>query len=509
MNIAQRLFEKCQENQQHIAIVENGRHEISAGDLANCISNFAAYLDSCGLSPGDRVIMQVASAKEFVATFMGLLAKGGVPVFLEPQLGKAIYLSRIAHTEPKWLVCQKMLKRIWRIPYASALLQQRGIFLPPKIPKSFGLKEIVVPQKRANERTFACLDLPPETECLIFFTGGTTSEPLGVRYTVRGIEHVLKNIQSLVRGYDIDTLLADTPQQVLYALMLGMTAYTVRGAKQKRAKRVRALLQSGRVHAYFGSPYIWVEMMKQMERGQKFPNSLRAVFLGGAPVTLGFLEQLHDVLDPSAHIRVVYGMTEMGAACSASAEEKRLQGDRGDCVGTPFENVDVDIRDPQDGIGEVMLRSPALFAGYLGQSVQSPDEFFATGDLGQWDKETRQLFLCGRKKDMIIRKGVNLYPATIESTLKDLRFSKKPLVTECALIGVWRDDKQDEDVVLFFQASEGMNAEEVEKQLRQALGEDSQPDAFVCVDQFPVTGRQNKLDRKALRKLGAKHLGIG
>ena len=231
--------------------------------------------------------------------------------------------------------------------------------------------------------SFRPVDRPPEADALIVSTGGTTGKPKGVRLSHRAVASFLEHVSQTARGLGARTLLADTPQQALYALRLGLTA-VLAGRKSGRPERALELMRSATVDAYFGSPFLWTEMMRLPgARQTRLPASLRAVLLGGAPVTREFLERLGQWLHPSTEVRVVYGMTEAGPVTTASAKEKLAWRGVGDLVGEPLSNIRLEISaSSSDGgePGEVVVHAESLCTGYVGQPVLCPTDGLRTGD---------------------------------------------------------------------------------------------------------------------------------
>ena len=115
------------------------------------------------------------------------------------------------------------------------------------------------------------------------------------------------------------------------------------------------------------------------------------------------------------------------------------------------------------------------------------------------------LVLEGRIKDMIIRNGFNIYPQTFEGPLTE-HFNAQAqmdLVRQTALVGVWNATKEDEDVILFVEWT-GTRTKDASWLMEHALkicGQQALPDRCIGLNDFPITGRQNKLDKKALRAL--------
>lgn len=112
------------------------------------------------------------------------------------------------------------------------------------------------------------------------------------------------------------------------------------------------------------------------------------------------------------------------------------------------------------------------------------------------------LTLVGRKKDMIIRNGINIYPLSFEPSILEITDRQgKYLLRDCALVGLWNPERQDEDVILCLQPASDSNfdLERVRQHAKRICGTDAKPDYVLVVDPIPVTGRQNKVDKIALR----------
>ena len=188
----------------------------------------------------------------------------------------------------------------------------------------------------------------------------------------------------------------------------------------------------------------------------------------------------------------MYAMTEMLPACRVSMAEKLETTGDGDLVGMPFPGVGVRISHD----GEVMLAGPNLFSGYLEEPAVTEH---ATGDLGRLDGD--RLFLLGRRKDMLIRHGVNIYPALVED-----RVMAVPGVVRCRLVGVPGGVAGDERVVLAVEAGVGVDAIGLARSVRRSLTTGRYridgtglPDDIV-IRRLPVDPRSRKVDTVALKR---------
>nr|BFE84860.1 hypothetical protein GCM10020093_074610 [Planobispora longispora] len=144
--------------------------------------------------------------------------------------------------------------------------------------------------------------------------------------------------------------------------------------------------------------------------------------------------------------------------------------------------------------GELFVSGPHLARGYLGEE---PLREVATGDLVRI--EDGRLILLGRKKDMILRDGFNIYPGLYEPAITAL-----PGVAEAAIVGLADAVTGDEEVVLAVVPAAGYDETLLRKALPDLVDADALPDRIVPLDAFPRSGRADKLDRAALRALVAR-----
>jgi acyl-CoA synthetase (AMP-forming)/AMP-acid ligase II len=227
-------------------------------------------------------------------------------------------------------------------------------------------------------------------------------------------------------------------------------------------------------------------------RGTRLPATLDTILLGAAPIPPRFLARLQAVVAPGTALWMAYGTTEMLPICAVSLAEKQAFAGAGDLVGRPLPGVQVRLAPD----GELLARGPNLCRRYLDGP---PLDEVATGDLARLDP-AGNVVLIGRKKDMIIKGNHNSYPTLIESTIGRIAG-----IRDCALVGVYRADRFDEEIVLVVDKADPRDAVTYRRFLAQELltGPHSidlyaQPDRIVFAA-LPTGGRSHKLDRQALR----------
>jgi O-succinylbenzoic acid--CoA ligase len=174
-----------------------------------------------------------------------------------------------------------------------------------------------------------------------------------------------------------------------------------------------------------------LERMLALQGDRPWPPHLRCILLGGSAAPAQLLENCRRQRLP---IAPTYGLTEATSQVTTLLPDQVRQNESSS--GRPLPLTELRITTPEgkarEGeIGEIEIRGPTLFAGYLGDSrTRTPDEWFATGDVGYLDA-AGYLSVVDRRHDLIISGGENIYPAEIERILRT-----HPLVADAAVVGV-------------------------------------------------------------------------
>jgi long-chain acyl-CoA synthetase len=229
-------------------------------------------------------------------------------------------------------------------------------------------------------------------------------------------------------------------------------------------------------------------------------SELQYVNLGAAPLPAAVRDEWERRV-PGAVVLEGYGCTESGAVISSSTLDERRSGS----VGRPLPRYEVRVVDEAGADvaggadGEIWVRGPGVMTGYWNDPQTSAETlaegWLHTGDVGHLDADG-YLWLVDRKKDLIIRSGVNVFPRDVEEVLL-----QHPDIAGAAVVGR-PDPVRGEEVVAFVAPRPGatLAAEEVEAFAAARLSGIHRPHDVRVVDAIPVTS-VGKTDRKALRAL--------
>lgn len=481
---------------------EQGRAHTYHG-LRQRSEQLAKALIAEGAQAGQVAVVAAPPSPDLLVVLYACMMTGLPIALLDPEMGRENYQQKLKQLNPAWAFVDYRLLLLREHPIARSLyflLRKKGPYFPwvtgcntvgmgrrlPIFSKHFGFERLL---RKGEALPPALMEKQrPDQPLLIVYTSGTVAEPKGVVHTVASVTASIAALLGLLRGQKHGALATHLPHFLLIGVSAGMPVrlwpYPMPPEQQFR------FIAAQKITTLFGPPSDLLPLIEHCKiRGQKLPECLRYLYFGSAPVRRAFLERLQPSLPDGCEVTSLYGMTEHLMAAYCRATEKLSTDCEGDLLGHAFEGVQFRIAED----GEVEIRSNQLFQGYLGQASQSG--FHKTGDLGYLDGEGR-LVLTGRKKDMIIRRNFNLYPGLYEPTINRI-----PGVVDCAMVGRWSAAKEDEEVVLVMETDRPIAAQKIREMLRHgefSIDAEAMPDEVVFRT-LPRSGRQQKVDRKALR----------
>ncbi len=492
-----------------------GHTRLTYAGLQDQVERLAAGLRRLGLERGDRVGLLLYNSHQAFELVLALGRGGLVFVPLNYMLNSRELAAIIAHagvraviTEPELLPnlapvlerleCVEHLIGVGEVAGAGAsyagLLQQA----PPADPPDYGVD--------------------PEDLFGIMYTSGTTGLPKGVMLTHANIT---THAAHMVRDYRIGPCsrgFVVLPYFVGAALNGIAFPCLSRGGKVVVLRRFspRAFLQTvedERITHVQVVPTLLVRLLESDALGQYDSGSLEVLGYGSAPMPLACLRRALEALGPV--LAQMYGLTETCAmaTCLHPGEHvlkgpgaKRLRS-----CGRAVEGVEVRIvndagEEVKEGeIGEVVIRGPTVMRGYWQMPGQTAEAmrggWFHSGDLGYRD-QAGFVFLCDRKKDMIISGGFNVFPREVEEVLYS-----HPAVLECAVIGVPHPE-WGEAVEALVALKEGMSpsAEELLAFCRHRLSSFKRPRSIGFVEEIP-RNPSGKVLKRVLRRRRAGNRG--
>ncbi|WP_204113768.1 class I adenylate-forming enzyme family protein [Shimia biformata] len=339
-------------------------------------------------------------------------------------------------------------------------------------------------------------DDPKTRVAALLYTTGTTSAPKGVMLSHASLCWNA-NASAELRGMTPDdTVLGVLPGTHIFGFSSTMLATMQRGATIRFLSRftpeavVNALADGASVMPAVPQMYAHILAYLAREGRTLSAPNLHYISAGGAPLDPDWKARTEAVF--GLPLNNGFGMTE----CSPTVAATRNDAPTGDMsCGPPVPDVTIRIGNPdEDGIGELLIRSPGLMLGYY-RNEQATDDalqdgWLHSGDLARID-DKGHLHIVGRLKELIVRSGFNVYPPEIEAML-----TRHPDVDVAAVVG--RPVPGDEEIIAFLMTRDGVEASDIMSWLRERLVAYKIPQHLFIVDALPAAATGKILKHKLL-----------
>ncbi|MGE0140478.1 MAG: class I adenylate-forming enzyme family protein [Ilumatobacteraceae bacterium] len=350
--------------------------------------------------------------------------------------------------------------------------------------------------------------VPENTEAgaTMIYTSGTTGKPKGAfRSGTAGAEAMAAMVAYI--GYTPDDVYITTGP--LYHSgpggFMGLAqafGQTVVLQRKFQAEDWLRLVDQYRVTSTFSAPtpIRMVCNLPDEVKAKYDVSSMRRMIANAAPWSFA-LKQMYLSFMPTDSLFEVYGSTELGVNCILRPEDQLRKP--GSC-GLAAPMVEIKLFDDDgnevtgtgpDHPGELFVKSPAVFNDYYKQHDKYLDDqkhgYQTVGDIAYRDDEG-YIYICDRKKDMIISGGMNIYPAEIEGALEH-----HPDVLEAAVFGVPSDEwGESVHAVVVLREGASMTEDDVIAFAREHLAGYKVPRSVTWSDELPKTGSGKILKRE-------------
>jgi long-chain acyl-CoA synthetase len=460
--VVARLLETFQRYADRPCIVDAlGGRTLTYGEADGLARASAAALRSKGVGQGDRVALLLANGPELAVLYLACLYLGAVAVPVNPSLPRSEVDLILRGAGPRVTV------DAWTLPREGADLE---------------------PTPVRDEDLF-----------LITFTSGTTSTPKGVAHTAGTLLGAAAAFDDHLGFGPDNRFLHVLPMTYMAGILNTLLCPLACGGSVvlARAFDARSVLDFWRPVKDHEADTFWLapSMLAALERIDRDPSGpaycrerARAVCVGTAPLPPKLKRDAEEKY--GVELLESYGLSELLFVTASSPRWPRIEGS----VGRVLEGVAVRVADDE----ELLVRTPYAMAGYLDLETGCPDPlpadgWFPTGDLGRID-EDGNVFVSGRKKDLIIRGGVNVSPRRVEEVL-----TGHGAIARAAVVGM-PHDLWGEEVVAVVELAPGRELDSELDSLvalcRSELAEAAVPSRFVAVDALPVssTGKVKKAE---------------
>lgn len=432
------LLEHTADKQPNDIAVIDGERTTTFLQFKNACEFIAAGLVRQGFQKGDRIALMMPNSLEYTLSFFAVQRMGGVVVQVNPNFQPSELNYLLKNAEATGLIAFREQKE----KLEKAELTQQLVFISAddNLQEELNIHSWIAREEMMNgtER------IQSKDLAILTYTGGTTGFPKGVK-----ISH-FNMIANLVQSYESskrvlrekgNCQLGISPLyhgmglfSFLQSIKVGATFVIV---QKFDLNHLLQLIRKYKPTMFTGSPTMYIALLNHPERTKADLNSFKLCHCGSAPLPIEVIRRFKE--ESGVSIMEGYGLSE--ATCGAIRNPYNGVKKVGS-IGLPMPNTDVKIVDiatgkmemPLGKRGEIIIKGPQVMDGYWKNKEETDnvirDGWLYTGDIGTMDNEG-YFYIVGRKKEMIISGGFNVYPVEIEEVLY-----KHPSVQEACVYGV-------------------------------------------------------------------------
>jgi long-chain acyl-CoA synthetase len=519
VNPKQIIADTFQRNQARTFLIDaqTGR-ELSYGDVQNSATALANELALLGAAQGHRIAMILPNSWEFAVLYFACFQLGAVATPINPQLRQSDTDFILENSGARLVLCsfgnwdQSGFERLKATGtnFIAVKIEAEGDKPPPADGQRL---EPVHSLGKTASADWCGSDYDEEELLSLTFTSGTTARPKGVAHSYRSMFGCAMAFNQLL-GFGTESRLLHVFSMAYMAgffntlicpflaggsvILVGTFSPATALGFWKPAKQ-------------YGANALWLAptMMAALIKLDRDPSgieyctqSIKTVCVGTAPLPHATKEAFEGKYGVEAFES--YGLSELLIITTNSRHSSREAGSVGQLLpGAEVISIDEDWNKlPQDHNGDLLVRTPFALSGYLDYDSGEIEAFdqtswFDTGDVGIL-RGTGELFITDRKKDVIVRGGVNVSPRAIEEAL-----IAHEVVDQQAAVIALPHEFYGEEVVAFVKLranvlpDDGISA--LKGFCREQFSAAEQPSRYFVVDQFPVnaTGKIQKSELKA------------
>jgi long-chain acyl-CoA synthetase len=424
-----------------------GDERVTYGQLHDRAHTFAGQLQSLGIVRGDRVGLFLPNCIDYVAAFFGAVGMGCIVVPINPLL-KAEEITHILNdAQARALIVHEYLlpgtmQALPELPTLSSIIVVPATAAGLGNLPEHAIKIVEFEKSKSFKDAWPVQIDSAEDVAVIVYTSGTTGRPKGAVLTHNNLMSVFPARLDLLDIDEHDRCMGVLPLCHIYGMTVVMIGSVAKASTlvivpKFDCKLILETIEHERVTLLPAVPAMYQFMLAELAQNSYDVSTIRICFSGAAPLPAAAIAKIEEAF--GAPVIEGYALTE--TACAATINP--LHGERkAGSVGPGLPGLEIGILDAnktllptgKDNVGEIAVRGPNVMLGYYKQPEATAevlvDGWFLTGDLGYLD-EAGYLYIVGRKKELIIRGGANIYPKEVEDAIMRL-----PGVQEVAVIGV-------------------------------------------------------------------------
>ncbi|WP_353950768.1 long-chain fatty acid--CoA ligase [Knoellia sp. S7-12] len=433
-NLASNLVRTAQAMPDRPALKVNGQ-DISYQQLHAMAAKLAGTLRASGIEPGDRVALILPNVPAFPVAFFATLLAGGVVVPMNPLLksGEIDFFftnsgAKIAFVWPDFV--DEATKGAAN---SGTKIVECGPLGP--VEGALGTGDLI------SEPIWEPTEREGDDTAIILYTSGTTGRPKGAELTHDNVSlNAMRCAEVIQELSEDDVIMGCLPLFHVFGLVVGLNAAVRVGASLALIPRFDPaaaikVIGDEKVTVMQGVPTMYAAILNHPDADDLDASSLRTCASGGSAMPLEVMKAFEEKF--GCVILEGYGLSETSPVASFNLPgHERKPGTIGLAIpGCEMRVIDIDGAEVEHGeVGEIAIRGDNVMKGYWANPEATaeaiPDGWFRTGDLATEDDEG-YFTIVDRKKDMILRGGMNVYPREVEEVIY-----QHPDVLEVAVVAV-------------------------------------------------------------------------
>jgi long-chain acyl-CoA synthetase len=440
------------------------------------------------------VVLFIPNQPEYFYAYFALLKMGAIAVPMNLALSLEESLAIVQHVEPSGLIASRAALDKVRLVLEKVGSIRQTIFVEPGIDPRGPDMATLMEDSPVEDPSF---DLKPIDIASCHYTSGTTGRPKGILLSHGNFVSNVRSLQA-TRAWELGLHVFGCPLPLfhgysttiltLFPLSIGATVVLM---PKFTAEGCLSAISEYEITFFGGVPAMYA-LFTKVRNPERFDLSRCCYWIcGGAPLPLPVLEEFEAKF--KAAIYEGYGLIETSPVVTLNPlDHRRKPGTVGPTVrGVVVKIIDEEGREvPQGETGEIIVTGPNIMQGYFRDPVRTAevlkDGWFYTGDIGKVDEEGFYTIL-GRKKELIIVSGENVYPQEVDEALLQLEG-----IADAATVGI-PDPVRGERVKAFVVRRAGcdLSKEEILDHCRAKLASYKVPKEIEFCDQIPrnATGK--------------------
>lgn len=492
------LTESEKKYSEHTAITFGGTL-ITYKDLKSRVDRLAGSFEEMNVKKGERIGLMVGNHPDYIVAYYAAHALGLIVVQINPAYTTRELLQIVTDSEVSYIVADSVsLKTVRQL---KGIYQFKQIITSQVNESTLRIEDLIESDSKLENPVSIDIE---EDVAVIQYTGGTTGVIKGAMLTHKNLvtnvhQSFAMYSQKVALGEEV--VLAATPLYHVYAMTSAMNLGIYMGGNILLIKKFNVDVVMNAIKKYQptffpGVPQMYISFVNYPKAEEYGLNCFKVCSSGSAPLPSEVMRKFENI--SGTKILEGFGMSET----SPTTHRTPTSGDvKVGSIGIPVPDTDSRIVDQDhnelgvNAVGELLIKGPQVMKGYWNNEVVTNNAlkngWLHTGDLSIMD-EDGYFYIVGRKKEMIIAGGFNIYPQEIENVL-----FQHPDVNESAVVGI-PDPEKGEIVKAYITPKDGclIDLEELKGYCYQNLTPYKVPKLFEIIDVLPRNTVGKLLKRK-------------